>query len=112
MAKWITYRTITTIHIIYYYHDGFSIRARQDHSFTVRSTGIVIRITRVVCTTDACGSIIIFTNKTLDDITVRLPQTKTDLVACYGIKEKKYQSFGSAILAITRQYIAYATRDD
>ena len=36
-----------------------------------------------------------------------LPQTKTELVACYGIKEKKYQSFGSAILAITKQYHAW-----
>ena len=48
----------------------------------------------------------IFENKTLDDITFRLPQTKLELVACCGIKEKRYQNFGSAILAITRQYHA------
>ena len=49
----------------------------------------------------------IFKNKTLDDITVRLPQTKTDLVACHGIKETKYQNFGSAILTIIKQYYSW-----
>jgi len=46
----------------------------------------------------------IFNDKTLDDITVRLPQTKNELLACYGIAEKRYQNFGSTILHITAQY--------
>ena len=46
----------------------------------------------------------IFNDNTLDDITVRLPENKADLCACYGIKEKKYQNFGSSILAITTRY--------
>ena len=46
----------------------------------------------------------IFENATLDSITVRLPRTKSELLLCYGIKEKRYRNFGEAILAITRSY--------
>lgn len=45
----------------------------------------------------------IFNDATLDDITVRLPQNKAELCGCLGIKEKKFQNFGSSILAITKQ---------
>jgi len=46
----------------------------------------------------------IFCDATLDSITVRLPRTKSELLLCYGIKEKRYRNFGKAILAITRSY--------
>lgn len=46
----------------------------------------------------------IFNDVTLDDIIVKLPTTKSELVNCNGIKEKKFRSFGSAILEVTKAY--------
>lgn len=47
---------------------------------------------------------IIFNDVTLDDLIVRLPVTKSELIQCHGIKEKKFQSFGSAIMTVCRHY--------
>lgn len=46
----------------------------------------------------------IFHDVSLDDITIKLPTTKSELMNCYGIKEKKFRSFGSAILEVTQMY--------
>lgn len=46
----------------------------------------------------------IFNDATLDDITAKLPTTKSELVCCNGIKEKKFRNFGSAILEVTNMY--------
>lgn len=46
----------------------------------------------------------IFDNKVLDELTIKCPTTKSELLKCYGIKEKRCQNYGAAILAVTRRW--------
>jgi HRDC domain/Poly(ADP-ribose) polymerase and DNA-Ligase Zn-finger region len=46
----------------------------------------------------------IFPDATINDIVVKMPRNKADLLKVHGIAEKKYQSFGSAILQVVEYY--------
>lgn len=46
----------------------------------------------------------IFYDTVLDEITVKMPTNKRELLAISGIAEKKYQSFGEPILHVVRHY--------
>ena len=48
---------------------------------------------------------VVFCNKALDGIVLKLPQSKPELLGCYGIAEKKYESFGPAILVTVHHWI-------
>lgn len=46
----------------------------------------------------------IFQNKSLDELVLKMPTTKQELLSIWGIKEKKVESFGDAIITIIQQY--------
>ena len=47
----------------------------------------------------------IFHNTSLDQLVEKMPQTNAELMEIWGIKERKVECFGSAILAVIRQYL-------
>ncbi|MGN1022583.1 MAG: DNA helicase RecQ [Lachnospiraceae bacterium] len=47
----------------------------------------------------------IFSDKTLTDLAVRLPRTKEDMREVSGVGEKKLESYGDAFLAVIRDYL-------
>jgi len=47
----------------------------------------------------------VFHDKSIDDLVLKLPTTNQELLQVWGIKEKKAQSFGHAILAVIKQYM-------
>jgi hypothetical protein len=47
----------------------------------------------------------IFSNKTLEEMTAKMPMNQTDMIAnVYGMGPKKYESFGAAFLQVIQQY--------
>jgi hypothetical protein len=47
----------------------------------------------------------IFTNKTLEEMTVKMPKNQQDMIASvYGMGPKKYESFGDAFLQVILHY--------
>ena len=48
----------------------------------------------------------IFPNKSLSEILARLPRDEQELVACWGIKEKRLRQYGGAILAVVGSYLS------
>jgi ribonuclease D len=46
----------------------------------------------------------VFQHQSLVELVVKMPTTEAELLEVWGIKEKKVRSFGSAILAVIRQY--------
>lgn len=46
----------------------------------------------------------IFHDRSLEELVSHMPRSESQLLEIWGIKEKKVQSFGSAILAVIRQY--------
>lgn len=46
----------------------------------------------------------IFHDRSLEELVAHTPSSESQLLDIWGIKEKKVQSFGSAILAVIRQY--------
>jgi hypothetical protein len=52
----------------------------------------------------------IFDNKTLDGIVLKMPRTRGELLACNGIREKRYANFGYPILQIIALYRMSQTR--
>ncbi len=47
---------------------------------------------------------VIFGDRTMLDIAAKKPRTKTELLQCYGIGERKAEIFGRTILAIVKEY--------
>jgi superfamily II DNA helicase RecQ len=45
-----------------------------------------------------------FYDTTLDDLVLKMPQTRAEILKVFGIKEKKYNKFGCAIIAVIRGY--------
>lgn len=54
----------------------------------------------------------VLSKATLDAIVVALPKTKEELLQVKGIKEKKYQKYGQAILALVAEEIASDDGDE
>ena len=48
----------------------------------------------------------IFPSRSIDEIIQKLPSNRSELMQCWGIKEKRFAQYGSAILLVVEPYLA------
>lgn len=59
---------------------------------------------RAIAVQKGVGAYIVFSNKTIDDIVLKMPRTPSALLACNGIGPKKLADYGADILGLVRNF--------
>jgi superfamily II DNA helicase RecQ len=74
------------------------LRSRQD------LRGALRRLRTLFAQRLDCAPYLIFHDRTLNEIVVKLPRNKSTWMAVYGIGDQKFKSFGTPILSVVEQY--------